>query len=153
MFKKLNLAVLAVLAFGIGYSVNNIAISNPDLKVGVIDTAKIISNSSEVKTLKSEQQAKLKEIQDTLERARTEISKETDPNKAAQLEEKYRNEINKQKLALDTNYNNKVLEIDKKIRASISDKAKKLNYDLVLPKDIVFFGGDDLTSTIEKEVN
>jgi len=60
--------------------------------------------------------------------------------------------MNKQKLALDTNYNNKVVNIDKKMRTAITDKAKSMNYDLVLPKDIVFWGGEDITSDVEKDI-
>jgi len=152
MYKKFNIALIVVLAFGIGYSVNNIAISDTNMKIAVVDTAKIVANSQEVKNLKNEQQTKMKEMQSTLEKAQAEISKETDPQKAAKIEEKYREEINKQKIALDTNYNQKVTDIDKKIRSTIIEKAKKMNYDLVLPKEIVYWGGDDITSEIEKIV-
>ena len=152
MYKKVNVALMVAIAFGIGYSVNNIAISDTNLKIAVVDTAKIVSNSSEVKNLKSEQQTKMKEIQNTLEKARVEISKETDPDKAAKLEEKYREEINKQKIAMDTNYNQKVTGINTKIREQIIEKAKNMNYDLVLPKEIVFWGGDDITSEIDKSI-
>jgi Skp family chaperone for outer membrane proteins len=95
--KKMNLVFLSVLAFGLGYSANNIAVSDTNLKIAVVDTAEIISNSSEVKALKSEQQAKMQEMQTTLQKAREEISKEADAEKAAKLEEKYRDEINRQK--------------------------------------------------------
>lgn len=152
MLKKFNVVFMVALAFGIGYSVNNIAVSNTNLKIAVVDTAKIVSNSSDVKNLKAEQQNKMKEMQDTLERARVEISKETDPDKAAKLEEKYRDEINRQKIALDTNYNKKVSDLNTRIRSAISDKAKSMNYDLVLPKDIVFWGGEDITSAVEKDI-
>lgn len=150
MYKKFNVIFMVVLAFGIGYFVNNIAISDTNLKIAVVDTTKIITNSPEVKALKSEQQAKMNEMQSTLEKARAEISKETDPDKAAKLEEKYRNEINNQKVALDSNYNKKVADLDNKIRVTIAEKAKNMNYDLVLPKDIVFWGGEDITAEIEK---
>lgn len=152
MFKKFNVVFLIMLAFGIGYSVNNIAMSSSNLKVAVVDTARIISNSQEVKNLKAEQQSKIKEMQKTLETAQAEIAKEQDPSKAAKLQEKYREEMNKQKIALDTNYNTKVSNIDKKMRTAITDKAKSMNYDLVLPKDIVFWGGEDITSDVEKEI-
>ncbi len=152
MLKKINVVFLIMLAFGIGYSINNIAMSNTNLKIAVVDTAQIISNSQEVKNLKAEQQAKIKEMQKTLETAQAEISKEKDPAKAAKLEEKYREEMNKQKIALDTNYNTKVTNIDKKMRNAITEKAKSMNYDLVLPKDIVFWGGEDITSDVEKEI-
>ena len=152
MLKKINVVFLIMLAFGIGYSINNIAMSNTNLKIAVVDTAQIISNSQEVKNLKAEQQAKIKEMQKTLETAQAEISKEKDPAEAAKLEEKYREEMNKQKIALDTNYNTKVTNIDKKMRNAITEKAKSMNYDLVLPKDIVFWGGEDITSDVEKEI-
>ena len=119
----------------------------------IIDTTKIISNSSEVKSIKAEQQTKMKEIEKILEKAQAEISKETDPAQAAKLEEKYRNEINKQKIALDTSYNEKISALNTKIHTAAENKAKNMNYDLVLPKDIVFWGGDDITAEVEKEIN
>ena len=56
MYRKLNLILLIAIAFGIGYSVNNIAVSDVNSSIAVVDTAKIISNSPEVKMLKTEQQ-------------------------------------------------------------------------------------------------
>ena len=152
MYKKLNIALIVALAFGIGYSVNNIAVSDTTPKIAVVDTAKILSKSSDIQALKAEQQVKMKEIQAILEKAQAEISKETDPEKAAKLQEKYREEINKQKIALDTNYNKKVSDIDNKVRSTIAEKAKDMHYDLVIPKEIVLWGGDDITSEIEKSI-
>lgn len=149
---KFKISVFCLLAFALGYSVNNIAISDPTPKVAVIDTTKILTNSSSVKALKAEQEKQMKNMQATLDKARVEISKETDPKKAAELEEKYRNEINNQKIVLDTNYNKRIKDLDTEIRATVVEKAKNMKYDLVLPKDVVFFGGDDITDIIAKEV-
>ena len=88
MYRKLNLILLIAIAFGLGYSVNNVAVSDENSSIAVVDTAKIISNSSEVKMLKTEQQNRMKEIQSTLEKAQAEILKETDPDKAGKLQEK-----------------------------------------------------------------
>ena len=152
MYKKFHIAVIVALAFGLGYSVNNIAISDTTPKVAVVDTTKIIANSSSVKALKAEQENKIKTMQSTIEKARAEIAKETDPVKIAQLEEKYRNEINQQKIALDTNYNKRLNQIDSEIRNKVVEKAKGMNYNLVLPKDVVFFGGDDITDISAKDI-
>ena len=152
MYKKFHIAVIVALAFGLGYSVNNIAISDTTPKVAVVDATKIVANSSAVKNLRAEQEKKIKQIQTTIEKARTEISKETDSAKIAQLQEKYRNQINQQKIALDTDYNNKLTQIDTDIRNAVVEKAKSMNYDLVLPKNIVFFGGDDITDVIAKDI-
>lgn len=152
MYKKFHIAVIVALAFGLGYSVNNIAISDTAPKVAVVDTTKIVANSASVKALKAEQERKVKAMQTTIEKARNEMSKEKDPAKLAQLEEKYRNEINQQKLALDTDYNKRLNQIDTEIKNAVTEKAKGMNYDLVLPKNIVFFGGDDITDIIAKEI-
>lgn len=152
MYKKFHIAVIVALAFGLGYSVNNIAISDTAPKVAVVDTTRIVTNSASVKALKADQERKVKAMQATIEKARTEISKETDPAKLAQLEEKYRNEINQQKIALDTEYNRRLTQIDTDIKKAVAEKAKGMNYDLVLPKNIVFFGGDDITDIIAKDI-
>lgn len=149
--KKKVIGTLVVLgAFALGYSVNNIAVSKstPDYKVAVVDIQKIVANSSEISTLKAEQEKQMQNMQSTINKARAEISKEKDPKKIAQLEEQYRKQINDQKLALDTSYNNKLTAIDSKIKTAVVEKARSMNYNLVLPKNMVLFGGDDITDQV-----
>lgn len=149
--KKKILGILVVItAFVAGYSINNIAISgtNPDYKVAIVDIQKIVSNSSEIKALKTDQEKQVQAMQATIDKARAEISKEKDPAKIAQLEEKYRNEINQQKLALDTSYNSKLTAIDNKIKSAVIEKARSMNYNIVLPKNTVLYGGDDITDQV-----
>ena len=147
MNKNFYILVITALAFVLGYSVNNIAISDTTPKVAVIDISQIASNSSAVKNLKSAQEKKMSEIQKTLDQA-----KATDPAKISTLQEKYRNKVNEQKLAMDTEYNKQMTKIDSDIKAVIIEKSRNLNYDLVLPKNVVFFGGDDITDLISKEI-
>lgn len=146
--------VIAICAFVAGYSLNSIAVSdtNPDFKVAIVDIQKIVANSNEVKNLKAEQDKKLKTMQATIDKARAEMAKEKDPAKLAALEEKYRNEINKQKLAMDTEYNNKLTAIDNNIKAAVIEKARAMNYNMVLPKNTVLFGGDDITDQVSPAV-
>ena len=75
-------------------------------------------------------------------------AKEKDTAKVSALEEKYRNEINRQKLALDTSYNQKLTAIDSKIKTAVVEKARSMNYNIVLPKNTVLFGGDDITEQV-----
>ena len=49
-------------------------------------------------------------------------------------------------------YNKKLTQIDTEVRATVTEKAKSLNYNLVLPKNIVFYGGEDITDVIAKEI-
>lgn len=146
------LSSAVVISLVMGYSINNIAISKaqPEYKIATVDIQKIVANSTEIKSLKAEQEKQMQNMQSTIDKARTEISKEQDPVKIAQLEEKYRNEINNQKLALDTSYNTKVKAIDSKIKTAVVEKARSMNYNIVLPKNTVLFGGDDITDEVSQ---
>lgn len=150
MKNKILATLIVISAFIAGYSINSIAISNtnPEYKIAVVDIAAIIKNSKEINTLRLEQAKQMQNMQATIDKAKAEISKEQDPVKIAQLEEKYRNEINKQKLALDTSYNNKLTAIDNKIKTAVVEKARSMNYNMVLPKNTVLFGGDDITEQV-----
>lgn len=150
MKKKVIGTLIVISAFAIGYSINNIAISkaSPDYRVAVVDIQKIVANSSEINALKAEQEKQLQNMQTTIDKARADIAKEKDPAKIASLEEKYRKEINEQKLALDTSYNNKLTAIDNKIKTAVVEKARSMNYNIVLPKNTVLFGGDDITEQV-----
>ncbi len=151
MKKQLVVSTLAiVISFIAGYSVNNIAISKTqsEYKIATVDIQKVVANSTDIKKLKTEQDSQIQKMQSTIEKARTEIAKEKDPAKISQLEEKYRNEINNQKLALDTSYNTKVKAIDSKIKTAVVEKARSMNYNIVLPKNTVLFGGDDITEQV-----
>lgn len=152
MKKHIWFVLFCLIAFVAGYSINSKAISDTGYRVAVVDVQELISKSSEVNNLKIQQQKKLDQMKATIERAQSDISKETDPKKVEQLEEKYRNEINNQKIALDEEYNSKLKVIDANIKNMVVAKAKGLQYNLVLPKSIVFFGGDDITAEVAKMV-
>lgn len=103
MTKKISFLFICLMAFALGYSINNIAISDTAPKIAVVDVQTLIQNSSQVKQLKADQEKKIVEMQNTIKKAQDEISKEKDPAKVAALEEKYRNQINAQKLRLIKN--------------------------------------------------
>lgn len=155
MKKKLLATVLVIGAFAAGYSINNIAVSHatPDYKVAIVDIQRVVANSNEIKALKIEQEKQIQNMQLTINKAREAISKEKDPAKIAALEEKYRNEINNQKLALDESYNKKLSAIDSKIKTAVVEKARSMNYNIVLPKNTVLFGGDDITDQVATIIN
>ncbi|MBQ8168518.1 OmpH family outer membrane protein [bacterium] len=152
MKKHIWFIAICIIAFVAGYSINSKAISDTGFRVAVVDVQSLIQKSSQVNTLKADQQKKLDNMKATVDKARQDISKETDPAKIAQIEEKYRNNINNQKQALDNEYNSKLKQIDSNIKAIVVEKAKNMNYNLVLPKNIVLFGGDDITSEVAKSI-
>ena len=155
MKKKILVSTLIIGAFIAGYSINNIAVSNtnPNYRVAIVDIQRVVANSNEIKILKIEQEKQIQKMQSTINKAREEISKEQNPQKISALEEKYRNEINSQKLALDESYNKKLTAIDSKIKTAVVEKARSMNYNIVLPKNTVLFGGDDITEQVAAIIN
>ena len=155
MNKKLLVAIIVLCTIGVGVTVNNMALSdanNGELKIATVDLSELIANSHSVQILKDTHENQLDEIENMLEQARKEISAESDPSKIAQLEEKYRKDVSSKKLQMDKSYNDKLLEIDKNIKNQVALKAKELNYNIVLPKNLVLFGGEDITSIIAKDI-
>ena len=153
MYKKAGITLAIISAMVIGFSLNNIAISDTtDFRVAVVDIKELVSKSQEIKKLKTDQENKINQMQQTVEKARTEIAKETDPAKIAALEEKYRKKVNVQKLTLDSEYNSKLTKIDNNIKTIVIEKARSMNYNLVLPKNFVLYGGDDITAEVAKSI-
>lgn len=153
MYKKAGITLAIISTMVIGFSLNNIAISDTtDFRVAVVDIKELVSKSQEIKKLKTDQENKINQMQQTVEKARTEIAKETDPAKIAALEEKYRKEVNAQKLTLDSEYNSKLTKIDNNIKTIVIEKARSMNYNLVLPKNFVLYGGDDITAEVAKSI-
>ena len=116
--------------------------------IAVVDLQKIVSNSSQVKQLNQEHSKKVAELDKIIVNARGEIANETDSAKIIKIEEKYTNEFNTKKSALEMDYNNKLLSIENNIKNEIAKKAKKDNYDYVFAKSVMLYGGKDITDEI-----
>ena len=154
MKNSLKFLTVATVAFVIGLSVNNYAVSDvPDnFKVAIVDVQKVVANSAQVKALKEEQKTKSQELAKFIETAKTNLDKEKDEKKKKALEEKYNKEFQTKRTAIAKNYETKLLNIDKNITNIIDENAKKNGYNLVLAKGAVLSGGTDITEEISKAV-
>jgi Skp family chaperone for outer membrane proteins len=152
MNKNLKMIALTVSAFVIGFSINNIAMSDVTTKIAVVDVPQVVNSSSQVEALKKEQQAKAKELVTFVEKARKEVAATTDTKKKQALEEKYNKQLQTKKETMDKDYSTKLAEIDKSISNQIANQAKLGNYSLVLAKGVVLYGGDDITEAVKKAV-
>lgn len=154
---KKNLKIFGIIAFAfvLGISTNNIANSKAPAtyKVAVVDVPKLVESSNQVKVLKKEQLKNIEDMKKFVERAKADVDKQsTDANKV-KLANKYQETLNQKRKANSETYNKKLAEIDKKISAIITKKAQTSEYDLVLAKGTVLYGGIDITAEIAKEVN
>ena len=145
MFKKI------ILLLAITFS--SCLIASADVKkVAVVDVQKIVANSSQVKALTKEQDAKKQELARFIKTASENIRKQTDEAKKKELAKKYDKEFKAKKDANEKAYVAKLSAIDKSIDSAIIQQAKAMGYDLVLVKGVVLYGGDDITEAISKVV-
>lgn len=154
MNKNFKLLAVTAAAFAIVFSANNFAKAEipANFKVAVVDVPQVVASSAQVKALKKEQQAKAEEIIKYIEKARKDVASVSDESKKKSLEEKYNKELLTKREALEKEYAKKLQAIDASISKTIEAKAKAGNYNLVLTKGLVLFGGNDITAEIIKVV-
>ncbi len=121
-------------------------------KIGVVDIQTIVNNSCEVKALKQEHNAQIQSLNKIVSDAQSAIAKENDPQKIVILQDKYTQEFNTKKEIIDNQYQTKLSKIEDRLKQQIAASAKKNNYDYVFAKTVVFYGGDDITDIISKDI-
>lgn len=150
---KKSVLTIGISAFILGLSLNNFALSSiGNYSIATVDVSKIVASSSKVNALKSEQAKKRNELIEFVKKARADVAQETDKTKQKALEDKYNQQLNSMKNANDEEYQKKLGEIDSNISKIINEKAKANNYDIVLSKNIVLYGGKDITDEVAKAV-
>lgn len=153
MKNNLKVALICLFAFAVGMNINNSAISSPgNMKIAIVDINRLASNSSQIKNLNATRQRQLNELNTFVNNAKKEIAKEKDATKRRALETKYTNELNTKRNKINSDYTTKLKEIDRQITNVINSKAKAGKYDLVLKKDSVIYGGEDITTSVQQNV-
>lgn len=155
MNKNLKIIAVVAFAFGLGLGFNNFAMSDvpSSYKVAVVDIPKLLESSTQVKALKNEQLKNRAELEKLANTATVDIEKQSTEENKIKLAKKYKELIAQKSKANSEKYTKELNAIDKKISGIINKKAKSSNYDLVLAKNNVLYGGDDITEEISKEVN
>ena len=138
--KRKCLLVLSLMIFSTGFVLAD--------DIAVVDLQQLVSNSAQVKQLKQEHSKKMRELDKIIVNARGEISNEKDPAKILLLEDKYMNEFNNKKDALENEYNSRLETIERNIKNEITKKAQKDNYKYVFAKSVVLYGGKDITGDL-----
>ena len=147
MRKSFNLFVILGLLVSL-LSVNSVFAA----EIACVDVQKVVSSSSQVKALKTEQQKKAKELVSFVEKARKEVAAVSNTQKKQALEEKYNKELVTKKEKMDKEYATKLKSIETSITKVIAEQAKAKGYDMVITKGIVLYGGNDITDDVIKAI-
>jgi len=155
MKQKLKVLTLTGLAFALGFGINNFAMSDTtEVKnIAVVDVAKLIESSDKVKVLKSEQAKNMEDLSKLAQSAKADIEKQSTEENKEKLAKKYQETINQRRTANAENYAKQLAIIDKDVDNLIKQKAKSSNYNLILAKSSVLYGGEDITEELAKEIN
>ena len=146
--KTKNAILLSITTLMIGFSLNNIANSANYANIAVVDVNSIVAKSTQVQNLKKEQQKKTTELQNWLKTVQNDINKQQTKEGKEKLVKKYDAEFAKKKAQIAKEYNEKLKTIDTNITNTIATEAKAKGYTMVLSKNVVLFGGDDITQAI-----
>ena len=148
----IQIGLLCLVVFLLGQNLHTPVISQPIIKVAVVDIEAVMKNSKSVAQLQKAQQAKLNELQKFINNANAQIDKTSDTNKKKELQKKYTDELNSKKATIKKEYLTQLTNINKQISTTINNTAKTEGYSLVLTSQIVLFGGDDITDKILKVI-
>ena len=153
MKKGLILATVGVCAFALGMS-TNFAMSDvaASYKVAVVDVPELIQNSAQVRNLVADQQKQMNDMRTFIEKAQADITKQADEKKRKELEEKYNKELRSKQEAIQKDYETKRNNIEKNITDVITKQAQAEKYNIVLLKNMVIYGGTDITDKVKSNI-
>ena len=143
--KKTLSFVLTLLLLGTGAAM-------AEQKIAVVDIPAVVAKSAQVQALKKEQQAKMQDLEKWLKIVQADVEKQQTQEGKEKLLKKYNAEFAKKKETLAKNYQSQLQAIDKSITETISTTAKAKGYDIVISKNVVVYGGDDITAELQKLV-
>ena len=143
--KKTLSFVLTLLLLGTGAAM-------AEQKIAVVDIPPVVAKSAQVQALKNEQQAKMQALEKWLTIVQADVEKQQTQEGKEKLLKKYNAEFAKKKETLAKNYQSQLQAIDKSITETISTTAKAKGYDIVISKNVVVYGGDDITAELQKLV-
>ena len=121
-------------------------------RIAVVDVPAVVAQSQQVKVLKEEQAKKVKELEKWLKTVNEDVAKQKTEEGKQKLTTKYNAEFAKKREAIAKDYQAKLQVIEKSISETIAEQAKAKGYDIILPRGMVLYGGDDITADINKVI-
>ena len=117
-------------------------------KVAIVDVQALINQTPAVLALRAEQQKNASIIQNWINSVNNQLNQIADQNTRVATAQQYQIELNKRQQMLQSQYATKIQEIDMALSKLVSDVASEKKLDYVFAKNMVVFGGTDITADI-----
>lgn len=152
MKKLLSLAIMTILLGTAAYAAGEQTAVNKEDRAATVDIKKVVESSSEVKALKKEHQAHMKELEKMIKKADKDINAQKTNDEKKALAQKYVQELNNKKAIYVNEYQTELAKIDKDITATIVKTAGEKGYNVVVSKKAVIYSSDDITKAVIKKL-
>lgn len=116
--------------------------------IAVANVQEIVAASPKVQALQNEQKDKVQNLASFVNNANEEIAKVNNDKDKKELEDKYMAELTLKKAEFERDYINKLSQISEELSQMVNTKAADKGYTLVLSKDAVVSGADDITAEL-----
>ena len=120
--------------------------------IAVIDVQAVVNSSAQVKALREAQTAKVNELNLWLQSAQNEVNTERDKERQQALLQKYNAEFALKRRDIALQYQQELQIVSNNISQTIAEEAVKKGYSMVIAKNLVIYGGLDITEDIAKIV-
>ena len=118
--------------------------------IAVVDIQAIVNSSVQVKALREAQVAKVNKLNSWLQNAQNEVNSEQDKERQKALLQKYNAEFSLKRRDIALQYQQELKTVSDNISQTVASEAKKKGFSMVIAKNIVVFGGEDITEEIAK---
>ena len=147
--KKTILSALLALSLMIGITES----ANAEQKIAVINIAAVMEQSAQIQALNKEQQAKINNLEKWLETVKKDIDKQQTKEGKEKLFNKYQAEYLKKKTDIISGGQIKMQSISDNIMSTIQKQAESKGYNMIISKNIVLYGGEDITEDVINALN
>ena len=156
--RKVLILIICFVCFLFSYEVKSATVSNACSeqfninKVAYVDMQEVLKNSKQYNEITKARKAEIAQLAKFVDAAKKEIIKQSTEEKQRELEKKYNEELKNRKEKVEKEFSEKISALEKNISDAISITAKAQGYSIVLSKNVVFYGGKDITEAIKKSV-
>lgn len=146
--RKVVIITFAVFVLSLGFN----AKSHANVKIGLIDMTQIVKQYDKAQDAQASLQLNQKELNKMISNAREEVKKIKEEKNKKEKEKKLTKEIMEKSKTYRQNFLKKWQKVQNDILITIKKVADENKYDLVMDKNTVIAGGEDITKKVLSEL-